>query len=139
MTKILIEYRRKEITRQRMWVQPEEGQTPADVVEAMESGELEEDNATQFDCITYQIDDVEHIAGAAEPVGLLKPFTVIMFEDGDYSVQTYVECVMATDAHAAWDVAVKQANAGDNVTEIGTYDGHLESSGDYPKREALNA
>lgn len=73
----------------------------------------------------------------------MKPYTVIFYIDGDYAVQTFVEHVTASDAGAAWNVAVDQAKAEqrgwggiasrefDNATEITTLDGHVEASRDY--------
>jgi hypothetical protein len=71
-----------------------------------------------------------------------KPYTVIFYIDGDYSVETFVQHVMANDAGHAFDVAVWQAKRDggtssgrtlpeweyDNATEIATFDGHLQDA-----------
>lgn len=65
----------------------------------------------------------------------MKPYTVIFYIDGDYSVHTFVEHVLANSSADAFDVAVEQAkdtyldirsHEWENATGITTFDGHLE-------------
>jgi len=58
----------------------------------------------------------------------LKPYTVIFYEDGEYTVHTYVSYVEAEDAESAFDEAVKEEGAGPNATEIITFDGHIPTA-----------
>lgn len=72
----------------------------------------------------------------------MKPFTVIFYIDGEYSVETFVQRVHAESSIAAWDIAVKEAkkegatSSGrplhsyewNDATEIVTFDGHIAYS-----------
>lgn len=64
----------------------------------------------------------------------MRPYTVIFYVDGDYSVQTYVEHVHADSAALAWDKAVEAARDRgigrylEHATEIITLLGHHEAA-----------
>lgn len=58
MPKILVEYTKTEITRERLWV---EADSPEDAVEGVENYEFDNSDAYEVDSLRWELDDVEVI------------------------------------------------------------------------------